>query len=124
MKLFCVRHGETSFNAEGRIQGQLDSQLSELGWRQCRWLADYFAPLSIDAVVASPLSRALDSAQAIAERLRLEVVVEPRLAEIHAGIFQGLAWRDIDARFPAEAVRWRRPGSRLSHTRGGVAAQT
>ena len=107
MKLFCVRHGETDFNALGRIQGQLDSQLSELGWRQCRSVAAFFAGQPIDAIISSPLSRALNSAQVIAERLGLEVLVEPRLVEINAGVFQGRAWPDIDAHFPAEAVQWR-----------------
>ena len=58
MKLFCVRHGETVFNSQGRIQGQFDSQLSALGLRQCQAVAERLAGLEIDAIIASPLSRA------------------------------------------------------------------
>lgn len=107
MKLFCVRHGETVFNFAGRIQGQFDSQLSPLGRRQCQAVADALGELAIDAVIASPLSRALESAKVIADKLKLSVEVEPRLMEIHAGVFQGHSWDDIDKKFPAEAARWR-----------------
>lgn len=107
MKLFCVRHGETCFNLAGRIQGQSDSQLSPLGRRQCQAVAEALGEFEIDALIASPLSRALESAQAIADRLRLPIEIEPRLMEIHAGIFQGHTWEEIDRKFPAESARWR-----------------
>jgi broad specificity phosphatase PhoE len=107
MKLFCVRHGETNHNVASRIQGQSDSQLSPLGLRQCQAVADALAASPIDAVIASPLARALHSAQPIAERFKLRVHVEPRLMEIHAGVFQGHTWEEIDRQFPAEAARWR-----------------
>lgn len=107
MKLFCVRHGETLHNFEGRIQGQTDSQLSPLGIRQCQATAGALADLKIDAIVASPLDRARASAQHLADRLGLSVALDDRLMEIHAGIFQGLAWNEIDDRFPEESRRWR-----------------
>lgn len=69
MKLYCVRHGETVFNMAGRIQGQFDSQLSPLGLRQCQAVAQALAGETIDAVIASPLARALQSAQVIADSL-------------------------------------------------------
>ncbi len=107
MKLYCVRHGETTFNFEGRIQGQLDSQLSDLGRRQCQAVAEALGSLEFDAVVASPLARALETAQCIAERLGLSVTIEPRLMEINAGIFQNHCWEEIGRRFPDDAARWR-----------------
>jgi broad specificity phosphatase PhoE len=107
MKLFCVRHGETLYNLEGRIQGQSDSLLSPLGKRQCRAVAATFTGGEIDAIIASPLSRALDTAQAIADHLRLTVSVDPRLMEIHAGVFQGHTWEEIEQKYPADAARWR-----------------
>jgi len=107
MKLFCVRHGETVYNMAGRIQGQFDSQLSPLGVRQCQAVAEVLAIEDIEAVIASPLSRALQSAQVIADHLRLPVKVDPRLMEINAGIFQGHTWEEIEAKFAAEATRWR-----------------
>lgn len=107
MKLYCVRHGETQFNSEGRIQGQYDSQLSPLGLRQCQAVAEALTGQAIDAVIASPLTRALRSAECIADHLQLKVVVEPRLMEINAGIFQTLTWHEIAERFPAESAQWR-----------------
>lgn len=107
MKLFCVRHGETLYNLAGRIQGQSDSELSELGRRQCQAVADALAGVECDAVIASPLSRARESAACIADRLKLPVRLEPRLMEINAGIFQGHCWTEIDQQFPEEAAKWR-----------------
>jgi broad specificity phosphatase PhoE len=107
MKLYCVRHGETFHNLAGRIQGQTDSQLTDLGLRQCRAVAEALEPMPVDAVLSSPLSRALDSARCVAERLKLNVEVDPRLMEINAGIFQGLCWDEIEQQYPDEAVRWR-----------------
>ncbi len=107
MKLFCVRHGETLFNLAGRIQGQSDSRLSPLGQRQCLAVAATFTSVGIDAIISSPLSRALDSAQAIADHLHVPVSVDARLMEIHAGVFQGHTWEEIEEKYPADAARWR-----------------
>jgi len=107
MFLDCVRHGETEHNFDRRIQGQSDSQLTPLGRRQCQAVADTLSRFEIDAVIASPLARARDSAQIIAEQLGLEVRSEPRLMEIHAGIFQERRWDDLEQEFPAEWALWR-----------------
>lgn len=107
MILYCVRHGESVYNAEERIQGQTDIALSERGRRQAAALAAALAELPLDAVFASPLARAAETARAIAVRHQLEVRFEDRLKEINAGIFQGLLWSEIEQRHPAEAVRWR-----------------
>lgn len=107
MKIICVRHGETEFNATGRIQGQTDTRLSELGQKQSLALAKGLEGYGVDAIVSSPLIRALDTAQAVGDRLGLDVRTDPRLMEIHAGIFQGLTWPEIDQTYPDEAQRWR-----------------
>jgi broad specificity phosphatase PhoE len=107
MKLFCVRHGETLYNLEGRIQGQSDSHLSPLGRRQCAAVAAALAQFDVDAIIASPLARAMESAHVLADKLRLEVRTDPRLMEINAGVFQGLTWSEIAERYPEDAARWR-----------------
>ncbi|MGD9723886.1 MAG: histidine phosphatase family protein [Pirellulales bacterium] len=107
MKLFCVRHGETFYNLEGRIQGQSDSHLSPLGRRQCAAVAEALADCGVEAIVASPLARAVESAQALAERFKVRVETDPRLMEINAGVFQGLTWDEINVRYPQEAASWR-----------------
>ncbi len=68
MILYCVRHGETVFNAAGRIQGQTNSELSDLGRRQCELVAQALAAEPIEAVYSSPLKRALEGAQCLAPR--------------------------------------------------------
>lgn len=107
MNLFCVRHGETYYNLEGRIQGQSNSHLSPLGKRQCESVASALANMDFDAIVASPLSRAIESAQYLADALKLEIQTDPRLMEINAGIFQGHTWDEIGQRYPEEAAQWR-----------------
>jgi broad specificity phosphatase PhoE len=107
MIFYCVRHGETEYNASGRIQGQHDSQLSERGRRQFKIVAETLAREPIEAVYSSPLNRAFEGAKLIAGALGLEAVVDPRLMEINAGIFQELTWDEIAVRYPQEAVRWR-----------------
>jgi broad specificity phosphatase PhoE len=107
MILYCVRHGETLFNAAGRIQGQTDSELSPLGLRQCQAVATAFAGQPIEAIYSSPLRRAREGAACVADQLNLPVHEDNRLMEIHAGIFQGLDWADIQVRYPREAAAWR-----------------
>jgi 2,3-bisphosphoglycerate-dependent phosphoglycerate mutase len=106
MILFLVRHGESQFNAEGRIQGQLDIPLSELGRCQAAAIADRLAAEPLDAIYSSPLSRALETATAIAARHKVKVQLENRLMEIHAGLFQGLTRLEMMERFPEEERRW------------------
>ena len=107
MNLYLVRHGESAFNAEGRIQGQLDTPLSALGVRQAAAVAESFRGQPIDAVYTSPLQRARSTAEPVAALLNLPLRSDPRLMEINAGVFQGLLWPEIHARYPAAAAAWR-----------------
>lgn len=106
MLLHCVRHGESAFNAEGRIQGQLNVPLSPLGVWQSQAVAAALARLPIDAVYCSPLDRALETARPAAEALGLELRIDERLMELNAGVFQGKLWSEIQAEHPEAAVRW------------------
>src|SRR5215831_9704928 len=102
MILYLVRHGESLFNHERRIQGQSDVELSPLGHRQSAAVAATFKDVSIDAIYASPLRRALETAQPIATQLGLEIRRDDRLKEINAGMFQGLLWSEIEHLHPDE----------------------
>lgn len=106
-KLLLIRHGETAWNAEHRIQGQLDIPLSPLGVLQSARLAECLANEAIDAVYSSGQSRAWLTAAPVAARLGLEVIAEPRLRERSFGIFEGLTLDEIAARYPAEFKKWR-----------------
>jgi broad specificity phosphatase PhoE len=107
MILYLIRHGESVYNAEGRIQGQTDISLSELGLRQANAIADGFAKIKLDAVFTSPLKRAAQTAAPLALIQGLSAQAMPELMEIHAGIFSGLLWGEIEQKYPEHAVPWR-----------------
>lgn len=91
LRLILVRHGETHWNRERRIQGGLsDTPLSETGKKQAERLARAFAGEKISAVYSSPLQRALDTAQAIVRPHGLEARVVPALREIDVGQLEGM----------------------------------
>ena len=89
-ELLLVRHGETDWNAEGRLQGHTDRPLSDVGRRQAERLADELAGERLDAVYASDLARARETAEVVAGRLGLPVVLDPDLREKHWGTWEGL----------------------------------
>jgi probable phosphoglycerate mutase len=106
MLLYLIRHGESTFNAEGRIQGQSEAPLSELGRRQGEAAADALAGRPIDAVYSSPLCRALETARPIATRHQLTTLTDPRLMEINAGVFEGHLRSELTVTQPVELARW------------------
>ena len=106
-QLLLIRHGETTWNAEHRIQGQLDIPLSPLGVLQSARLAECLANEPIDAVYSSGQSRAWLTAAPLAARLGLEVIAEPRLRERSFGIFEGLTLDEAAERYPLEFKKWR-----------------
>jgi probable phosphoglycerate mutase len=109
MLIYCVRHGESAYNAEGRIQGQSNVPLSSLGLRQAQALLHALAPLPIEAVYASPLSRAMETARPIAEALKLSIQTDERLMEINAGVFQDRLRSELADAFPQEYSKWKSP---------------
>ncbi len=106
MLLYFVRHGESAHNAEGRIQGQSDVPLSELGRRQSQAAADALADQAIDALYSSPLRRAMETAEPFAARTGIRIVTDPRLMEIDAGVFQDCLRSELPKRYPEEYHRW------------------
>lgn len=107
MLFYCVRHGESTYNLEGRLQGQSDTRLSPLGHRHAAAVAATLGELPIDAIYCSPLSRAMETAQPLADALKLPVECDDRLKEINIGIFQGLLAAELSDRLPEESARWR-----------------
>lgn len=107
MKLHLIRHGESVYNAEGRIQGHADIPLSELGCRQAEAAAEALAGQPLDAIYASPLRRAAQTAKIIAKRLGLPVQFNELLKEINVGIFQGKVHAELERDYPVEIARWR-----------------
>jgi probable phosphoglycerate mutase len=105
--LLVIRHGETAWNAEHRIQGHLDIPLSPTGIRQAACLADRLAGEVIDAVYSSELARAWLTAAPLAERLGREIMADTRLRERSFGVFEGLTLDEIAAQHPEGFRRWR-----------------
>jgi probable phosphoglycerate mutase len=88
--MLLVRHGETDWNADGRLQGQTDRPLSDYGRRQARRLASELADEELEAIYASDLSRAWETADIVADRLGLAVVLDADLREKDWGTWEGL----------------------------------
>ena len=87
--LLLVRHGETDWNADGRLQGHTDRPLSDFGRRQARQLADELEGEQFDAIYASDLARARETAEIVGARLGLPVVLDPDLREKDWGTGRG-----------------------------------
>jgi 2,3-bisphosphoglycerate-dependent phosphoglycerate mutase len=111
-RVLAIRHGETAWNVDARIQGQLDVPLNELGLWQAARVAAALADESVDAIYASDLQRARQTAQPIAEMRGLPLGLESGLRERSFGAFEGLLYPEIEARWPEGARRWsrREPG--------------
>ncbi|HSC97244.1 MAG TPA: histidine phosphatase family protein [Burkholderiales bacterium] len=104
--LIVIRHGETAWNREKRMQGTTDTQLSDVGREQARALGRRLAGQAFAALYTSDLLRARDTARAIAEHTGREAVEDPRLQERRFGIFEGLTAEEIVARYPEEHARF------------------
>jgi probable phosphoglycerate mutase len=88
--LLLVRHGETDWNADGRLQGQTDRPLSDFGRRQARQLAEELDGETIEAIYSSDLARARETAEIVGERVGLAVALDPGLREKDWGTWEGL----------------------------------
>lgn len=106
--ILAVRHGETAWNREGRLQGHLNLPLNALGERQAERLGAALADQAIDAVYSSDLDRAAVTARHLAAPHGLEVRFDPRLRERAFGVHEGKLWTEIETESPADALRWRR----------------
>ena len=104
MKLYVVRHGETDWNVAQRWQGHADIPLNEAGRAQAAETAAALARFSFGAVVSSPLSRAKETADAIAARAGLPVLVEPMLIERDVGAMSGRTVLEWKVDFPGEPL--------------------
>jgi probable phosphoglycerate mutase len=109
VELTLIRHGETLWNLEGRMQGHGDSPLSELGQRQAAALASALARERFDALYSSDLRRALETARPIATALGLPVRPDARLRERHLGILQGRSFAEVARDEPELHARWQGP---------------
>jgi probable phosphoglycerate mutase len=106
-RILAIRHGETTWNRESRIQGQLDIDLNERGRAQALALADALRGEPIAAVYSSDLARARDTARALADATGAPLHLDAALRERAFGVFQGKTWDEIAAAWPEDSRRWR-----------------
>jgi broad specificity phosphatase PhoE len=104
--LLLARHGETDWNRDGRFQGHADTSLNAHGREQARALAEEVD--GVDVIYSSDLRRAVETAELVAERLGLDVQVDPRLRERGFGAWEGLTRPEIEASFREDFDRWRK----------------
>lgn len=105
-RFIVVRHGETAWNAQGRIQGHLDSPLNEEGLAQAILVGERLARESIDAIFCSDLGRVLQTVQPLVDRVRIEPIRQEQLRERCLGIFQGLTSAECQTRHPQDYARF------------------
>ncbi|WP_020498072.1 histidine phosphatase family protein [Sciscionella marina] len=105
-RLVLWRHGETDYNAGGRMQGQLDSALTEIGWQQARFAVPALARFDPVVLVSSDLRRARDTAGVFASASEVPFRVDKRLRETNLGEWQGKTAEEVDAIWPGDRVHW------------------
>jgi probable phosphoglycerate mutase len=104
--ILLARHGETDWNRERRFQGHADPPLNEHGREQARVLATQLGSERLDAIYASPLLRARETAEIVAARLRLSVEPVDGLREVDLGSWSGLTRTEVERLFPDGYRRW------------------
>ena len=105
MRLILVRHGQTEWNADGRYQGQSNVALSALGRKQAECLAERFPAQRPDAIYASDLDRARETAECVGKKFGISVRPEPAFRELSFGDWEGLTYQEISTRWPEEAKK-------------------
>ena len=108
-RILAIRHGETAWNLETRLQGHLDIPLNDTGLLQADRLARALTGREVvDAIYASDLSRAHTTAQALANAMGHTVRTHVGLRERHFGVFQGHTFSEVEAEWPEHALQWRK----------------
>ena len=105
-RLCIVRHGETAWNAEHRVQGQLDIPLNNIGLRQAQAVGRALKDERFDAIYSSDLVRARQTADPIANILSMKILLEKDLRERHYGIFERLTYAEVKIRYPEDYARF------------------
>lgn len=108
MKLYVARHGETTYNADGRYAGSTDVPLNEVGMEQARQLAESLVDLQLDVIVSSPKIRARRTAETVQAQLGIPLEFMGEFVERNMGAYEGLTREEAKARYPEV---WKRIGT-------------
>lgn len=106
-RLVLLRHGQTDYNVAGRMQGHLDSVLTETGLAQAAAVAPEIARFAPDRLISSDLRRAVDTADIVGAASGQPVKLDARLRETHLGEWQGCSVAEIEQAWPGAIAAWR-----------------
>jgi len=110
MKIYIVRHGETEWNIEGRLQGWKNSDLTKKGIENAKKLGEYLNNISFDKIYCSPAGRAIQTANYIIGDRKLEITTEEKLKEMGFGMLEGLKHDEMKERYPKQQDNlWNNP---------------
>ncbi|MBC7434659.1 MAG: histidine phosphatase family protein [Bdellovibrionales bacterium] len=107
-RIIAVRHGETAWNVDTRIQGHLDIPLNRAGRVQARKLGLALAGQAVNAIYSSDLLRAHETAQAVSATTGVAVVTDQGLRERSFGAFEGKTFAELEVELPEQSLRWRK----------------
>lgn len=106
MKIYLIRHGQTDWNIQGKIQGSHDIPLNAVGEEQARLVAHGMDCRPVKKIFSSTLKRAVETARKIGERQNVDIYLMPGLIEVEFGDWEGMTWAEIKEKYPAEYERW------------------
>lgn len=106
MRIYLIRHGQTDWNIQGKIQGSHDIPLNEVGRRQAEQLAEGMDTRPVTRIFSSTLTRAMETAERISQRQKVEICPMPQLIEVEFGKWEGMTWDEIREAYPGEYERW------------------
>jgi broad specificity phosphatase PhoE len=122
-RVYLVRHGTTEWNQGEIFRGRVDCQLNDTGRAEARALEGRFQDVAIDSIYSSPLSRAFETAQAVAVSRNLRVIIEPAFTDIDFGEWQGLALKKVEEKYPDLFRIWREQPQAVAFPGGESLAQ-
>lgn len=108
MKLIFVRHGQTDWNVQGKIQGSYDSELNSTGINQAMKLSEKLLSLNykFSKIYSSPQKRALKTAKILSKSSNVDYVLMKDLQEMNMGKWEGLSWKEVEEKYPTEYKKW------------------
>ena len=106
VKLFLIRHGQTSWNVEGRYQGDKDIDLNGVGIKQAKLAAKYLSRINFSNIYCSSLKRTIDTANIISKGRNLQIIVRENLKEMNFGKWEGLKFHQINEEFNDDYQKW------------------
>lgn len=123
-RIIAIRHGETTWNVDGRLQGHLDIPLNDIGQWQAEQAGKALAEEDIAAIYSSDLQRAFHTAQAVARTTGAPLHADPGLRERCFGAFQGQTFKEIEVSHPEAAHLWRTRDPEFAMPDGGESLVT